>query len=133
MSFEEYLREKAAESRQKEITGFLLILLGVMMLVGGFLTVLVTVGDPDWFLFIPWKRTSDPTSLASLSMTLSGFVLAFAGAMYIIFASADRGWYLSSLKEALEDTPKTEEEMFKKRIRDLKRKIENLRDGVETE
>jgi len=53
--------------------------------------------------------------------------------MYIIFASADRGWYLSSLKEALEDTPKREEEMLKKRIRDLKRKIENLRDSAGTE
>jgi len=129
MSFEEYLREKAAESRQKEITGFLLILLGMILLVGGFLTLLVTVGNPDWFLFIPWTRTSDPTSLISLSMTLSGFVLAFAGATYIIFASADRGWYLNSLKEALEDTPEREEEMFKERIRDLKRKIKNLRDS----
>jgi hypothetical protein len=129
MSFEEYLREKAAESRQKEITGFLLILLGMILLVGGFLTVLVTVGNPDWFLFIPWKRTADPTSLTSLSMTLSGFVLAFAGATYIIFASADRGWYLNSLKEALEDTPEREEEMFKERIRNLKRKIKNLRDS----
>jgi len=128
MSFEEYLREKAAESRQKEITGFLLILLGMILLVGGFLTLLVTVGNPDWFLFIPWTRTSDPTSLISLSMTLSGFVLAFAGATYIIFASADRGWYLNSLKEALEDMPKREEEMFKERLRDLKRKIKNLRD-----
>ena len=129
MSFEEYLRERAAESRQKEITGFLLILLGMILLVGGFLTVLVTVGNPDWFLFIPWTRTSDPTSLISLSMTLSGFVLAFAGATYIIFASADRGWYLNSLKEALEDTPKREEEMIKERLRDLKRKIKNLRDS----
>jgi hypothetical protein len=129
MSFEEYLREKAAESREKGITGFLLILLGMILLVGGFLTVLVTVGNPDWFLFIPWKRTSDPTSLTRLSMTLSGFVLAFAGATYIIFASADRGWYLNSLKEALEDTPKREEELFKERLRDLKRKIKNLRDS----
>jgi len=37
------------------------------------------------------------------------------------------------MNEASEDTSKREEEMFKKRIRDLKRKIENLRDSAETE
>ena len=132
MSFEEYIREKAAESRQKECAGFLLIVLGMILLVGGFIITLITVGDPDWILFIPWKRTSDPTSVISLSMTLSGFVLAFAGATYIIFASSERSWYLRSLKDFFEDTPKKEEEIFKQRLQDLKRKIENLRDKAET-
>lgn len=132
MSFEEYLREKAAESRQKETVGFSLIVLGMVLLVGGLLITLIVVGNPDWFLFIPWKRTSDPTSMISLSMTLSGFVLAFAGATYIIFASSERSWYLRSLKEILEHTPEEEEELFKEKLQDLKRKIENLRDRAET-
>lgn len=105
----------------------------MVLLVGGFLITLIVVGNPDWFLFIPWKRTSDPTSLISLSMTLSGFVLAFVGAAYIIFASADRSWYLKSLKDTLEQTPKKEEEIFKQRLQDLKRKIENLRNSAEKE
>ncbi len=133
MSFEEYLREKAAESRQKESIGFSLIVLGMVLLVGGLLITLIVVGNPDWLLFIPWKRTSEPTSMISLSMTLSGFVLAFAGATYIIFASSERSWYLRSLKDALEHMPEKEEEIFKDRLQDLKRKIENLRDRAETE
>lgn len=133
MSFEEYLHEKAAESRHKESIGFSLIVLGITLLIGGLLTTFITVGNPDWFLFIPWKQTSEPTSMISLSMTLSGFVLAFVGATYIIFASSERSWYLSSLKDALEHTPKREEAIFKQRLRDLKRKIENLQDRAETE
>ena len=131
MSFEEYLREKAAESRHRETVGFLFLVLGMVMLIGGVIITLVIAGNPDWFLFIPWKRTSDPTSLISLSMTLSGFVLVMAGAVYVVFASADRSWYLKSLKETMEDTPKKEEELFKQRIKDLKRKIENMQDRAE--
>ena len=133
MSFEEYLREKAAESRHRETVGFQFLLLGMVMIIGGFLITLVVAGNPDWFYFIPWKRTSDPTSQMSLSMTLSGFVLTLAGALYIVFASTDRSWYLKSLKETMEDMPKKEEELFKQRIKDLKAKIENLQEKTETE
>jgi hypothetical protein len=132
MSFEEYLHEKAAESRHRETVGFSFLVLGMVMLIGGFLITLVVAGNPDWFYFIPWKRTSDPTSLISLSMTLSGFVLVISGAAYVVFASADRSWYLKSLKETMEDTPRKEEELFRQRIQDLKRKIENLQDKAET-
>ena len=126
------MHEKAAESRQKECVGFSLLVLGMVMLVGGFLITLITAGNPNWLLFIPWKRTSDLTSLISLCMTLSGFVLAFAGAAYIIFASSERSWYLKLLKGILEDTPKKEEEIVKQKLQDLKRKIESLRDSAET-
>jgi len=66
-------------------------------------------------------------------MTLSGFVLAFVGATYIIFASSERSMYLCPLKNALEHTPKREEEIFKQRLQDLKAKIENLQDRAEKE
>lgn len=133
MSFEEYLHEKAAESRHKESVGFSLVVLGITLLVGGLLTTFITVGNPDWFMFIPWKQTSEPTSMISLSMTLSGFVLAFVGAAYIIFASSERSGYLSSLKNALEYTPAKEEEIFKQRLQDLKTKIKNLQNKAEKE
>jgi len=133
MSFEEYLHEKAAESRHRETVGFILLVLGMVMLVGGFLITLVIAANPDWLLFIPWKRTADPTSLISLSMTLSGFVLIFTGAGYVVFASADRSWYFKSLKETMEDMPKKEEELFKQKMRDLRRKIENLQGKAEKE
>ncbi len=128
MSFEEYIREKAAESRQKESIGFSFILLGMILLIGGLLMTHTTVGTDDWVLFIPWKRTSDPTSVISLSMTLSGFALIFAGAIYITFASSESGWYLRSLKDTVERTGQEEEEIFKQRLQKLRRRIKRLRD-----
>lgn len=133
MSISEYLHENAAESRHKESVGFSLVVLGMVLIVGGLLITLVTIGNPDWFLFIPWKQTSDPTGLISLFMTLSGFVIIFAGAIYIIFASSKRAGYLSSLKKASEYAPEREGETFEQRLQDLKEKIVGLQQSSETE
>jgi len=133
MSLSEYLHENAAESRHKEAVGFSVVVLGMVLLVGGVLLTLVTVGNPDWFLFIPWKRASNPTSLISLFMTLGGFVILFAGAIYIIFASSQRSGYLRSLKKALEIAPEREGETFEQRLQNLKEKIVSLQQSSETE
>jgi len=133
MSITEYLHENAAESRHKEAVGFSLVILGMLLLVGGVLITLITVGDPNWLLFIPWKQTSNPTSLISLFMTLSGFVIMFGGAVYIIFASSKRAGYLSSLKKASEYAPKREGETFEQELQDLKEKIVSLQQSSETE
>jgi hypothetical protein len=133
MSISEYLHENAAESRHKESVGFSLVVLGMVLIVGGLLITLVTVGNPDWFLFIPWKQTSDPTGLISLFMTLSGFVIIFAGAIYIIFASSKRAGYLSSLQKALECAPERKGETFEKKLQYLKEKIVSLQQRSETE
>ena len=126
MSVTEYLREKAAESRHKESVGFSLLGIGMIMLIGGFLITMVHAGEPDWFLIIPWRRTSHPTSLISLVMTLGGFLLTFSGTIYIAFASSERSGYLKSLRAAFESAPKKEERIFIQRLEDLKEKTENL-------
>jgi len=133
MSLSEYLHENAAESRHKEAVGFSVVVLGMVLLVGGVLLTLVTVGNPDWFLFIPWKQTSNPTSLISLFMTLGGFMILFAGAIYIIFASSQRSGYLRSLKKALESASEREGETFEQRLQNLKEKIVSLQQSSETE
>jgi len=133
MSIREYLHEKAAESRHKETVGFSLVVLGMVLLVGGVLVTLVTVGNPDWFLFIPWKQTSDPTSIVSLFMTLGGFVTALVGAIYIIFASSQRSGYLSSLQKGIEYVPKREGQTFEQELQGLKEKIVSLQQESETE
>jgi hypothetical protein len=133
MSISEYLHENAAESRHKEAVGFSLVVLGMVLIVGGLLITLVTIGNPDWFLFIPWKQTSDPTGLISLFMTLSGFIVVFAGAIYIIYASSQRSGYLSSLQKALEYATEREGKTFEKKLQDLKEKIASLQQGSETE
>lgn len=133
MSIREYLHESAEESRHKESVGFSMVVLGMVLLVGGVLITLVTAENPDWFLLIPWKQTSNPTSLISLLMTLSGFAIIFAGAIYIMFASSKRAGYLSSLKKALESAPKREEETFEQRLQNLKEKIVCLQQSSETE
>jgi len=133
MSIREYLHENAEESRHKEAVGFSLVVLGMVLLVGGVLIILVTVGNPDWFLFIPWKQTSNPTSVISLFMISSGFLVIFSGAIYIILASSKRSGYLSSLKKALEYAPEREGETFEQRLQDLKEKIVSLQQSSETE
>ena len=133
MSTIEYSREKAAESRHKESIGFSLIVLGMVLLVGGVLIILVTVENPDWFLFIPWKQTSNPMGPISLFMTISGFVVIFTGAIYIIFASSERSGYLSSLKKALENSSEKERESFEQTLQNLKEKIVRLKQSSETE
>jgi len=133
MTLREYLHENAEESRHKEAVGFSLVVLGMVLLVGGVLITLVTVGEPDWFLFIPWKSTSNPTSLISMFMTISGFAIIFAGAIYIIFASSKRAGYLSSLKKASEYALEKKEDTFEQKIQDLKEKIVSLQQSSEKE
>lgn len=133
MSISEYLHENAAESRHKESVGFSLVILGMVLIVGGLLITLVTIGNPDWFLFIPWKQTSDPTSLISLFMTLGGFVVVFAGAIYIIYASSKRSGYLSSLQKASKYTREREGETFEQKMQELKEEIVDLQQRSETE
>lgn len=132
MTLREYLHEKAAESRHKESVGFSLVVLGMILLVGGALITLVTIGNPDWFLFIPWKQTSNPNGMISLFMTLSGFVVSFAGAICIIFASSQRSGYISSLHKALECAPEREVETLEQKLQDLKEKMVSLQQRSKT-
>ena len=100
MSLRDYLHEKAEESRHNETLGFLIMLIGVNLLVGGILATVVTVENPNWFLFIPYQLTSHPYSLVGLSFASIGLVLLVLGMVFSIHSALQRSWYMDRLKEA---------------------------------
>jgi len=100
LALRDYLHEKAEESRHNETLGFLIMLIGVNFLVGGILATVVTVEDPEWLLFIPYRLTSHPYSLVGLSFAIIGLVLLVLGIIFSIHSALQRSMYMDRLKEA---------------------------------
>jgi uncharacterized membrane protein HdeD (DUF308 family) len=111
MSLKDYLHEKAEESRHNETIGYLIIILGAILLVGGILETVITVKDPQWFLFFPYQLTSHPYSLLGLSFTLIGLVLFCLGIALCIHYALERAWYMEELRKA----QAIEEKRFRRR------------------
>jgi len=99
----DYLHERAEESRHNEVLAYLMFMAGAIFFVGGLLETVVTVEDPDWFLFFPYKVTSHAYSLLGLSMVFGGFTLIILGMVLGIHYALDRSLYMNQLKEAYAD------------------------------
>ena len=99
MSSMDYLHEKAEESRHNETLAYLIFIAGAVFFVGGLLETVITIEDPDWFLFFPYKLTSHTYSLLGLAMVLSGFTLLVLGIILAIHYALDRALYMNQLKE----------------------------------
>jgi len=99
LALRDYLHEKAEESRHNETLGFLIMLIGVNLLVGGILATVVSVENPDWFLFIPYKLNSHPYSLVGLSFASIGLVLLVLGIIFSVHSALQRSLYIDRLKE----------------------------------
>lgn len=100
MALRDYLHEKAEESRHNETLGFLIMVIGVNFLVGGIVATVVTVENPEWLLFIPYKLNSDPYSLVGLSFASIGLVLLVLGIVFSVHSALQRSLYMDRLKEA---------------------------------
>ncbi len=100
MSFQDYLHEKAEESRHNETLAYLMFLAGAIFLVGGIQETLSLAKDPEWLLFIPYH--TDPIAGAALGLTLiiSGFSLIIFGIAAGINYSRHRNWYMQELRKA---------------------------------
>lgn len=100
LALRDYLHEKAEESRHNETLGFLIMVIGVNFLVGGIVATAVTVENPEWLLFIPYKLNSHPYSLVGLSFTSIGLVLLVLGIIFSIHSALQRSLYIDRLKDS---------------------------------
>jgi len=100
LALRDYLHEKAEESRHNETLGFLIMIVGVNLLVGGTLATVVTAENPNWLLFIPYQLTSHPYSLVGLSFAVIGLVLLVLGIIFSVHSALQRSMYMDRLKDA---------------------------------
>jgi hypothetical protein len=100
MSIQDYLHEKAEESRHNEIIAYMMFLAGSVFFVGGILSSLGMGREPNWFLFIPYIADSTEVMLLEVALLLTGLLLIFSGIGVGMHYYRDRGWYMRELGKA---------------------------------
>lgn len=100
MSLQDYLHEKAEESRHNETIGYLITVIGSIFFVGGTLETVITIENPNWFLFIPYQLTPHPYSLLGLALSLIGIVLLALGIVLCVHYAMERSWYMEELRKS---------------------------------
>jgi hypothetical protein len=100
MSIQDYLHEKAEESRHKELIAYMMFLAGSVFFVGGILSSLGMGREPSWFLFIPYLADSAEVLLLEIALLLTGLLLIFSGIGVGAHYYRDRGWYMRELGKA---------------------------------
>jgi hypothetical protein len=100
MSIQDYLHEKAEESRHNEIIACMMFTAGSVFFVGGILSSLGMGREPNWFLFIPYLADSTPVMLLEIVLLLTGLSLIFSGIGVSMHYYRDRGWYMRELGKA---------------------------------
>lgn len=100
MSIQDYLHEKAEESRHNEIIAYMVFLAGSVFFVGGILSSLGMGKEPNWFLFIPYLEDSTEVLFLEIALILTGFLLIFSGIGVGSHYYRDRGWYMRELGKA---------------------------------
>jgi hypothetical protein len=100
MSIQDYLHEKAEESRHNETIAYMMFLAGSVFFVGGILSSLGMGREPNWFLFVPYLAGSTPMLILEVAMLLTGLSMIFSGIGVGTHYYRDRGWYMKELGKA---------------------------------
>jgi len=100
MSIQEYLHEKAAESRHNELTAYIMFLAGSVFFVGGILSSMGMGIEPNWFLFIPYLADFTEAMFLEIAFLIVGIFLIVAGIGAGLHYYRDRGWYMKELGTA---------------------------------
>ena len=100
MSFQNYLHEKAEESRHNETLAYIVFLTGAIFFVSGILATLSFSRNPKWFLIIPYYTDLSAATFLQLTLMTCGICLIIFGVASGINHSHSRGWYMEELSKA---------------------------------
>lgn len=114
MSIQDYLHEKAEESRHNEIIAYMIFLAGSVFFVGGIISSLSLSQEPSWFLFIPYHADFTQVMFLELSFIISGLSLIVVGIGVGLHHYRDRSWYMRELRKANDIEKLTREQIIPK-------------------
>ncbi len=100
MSIQDYLHEKAEESRHNETIAYIMFLAGTVFFVGGIISTLSLNKEPSWLLFIPYSADVNQGSFLELTFLLIGLCLIVVGIAAGMHYCKDRSWYMQELRKA---------------------------------
>jgi hypothetical protein len=100
MSIQDYLHEKAAESRHNEMIAYIMFLAGSVFFVGGILSSLSLGRELNWFLFIPYMTGFTQGLFLQLTFLIVGIFLIVGGIGTGLHYYRGRRWYMQELCKA---------------------------------
>ena len=100
MSIQDYLHEKAEESRHSEMIAHMIVLAGSVFFVGGIISSLGMGREPNWLLLIPYLANSNQAIFLEIALLVIGLSLIVGGIGTGLNYYRDRGWYMKELGKA---------------------------------
>lgn len=99
LSFEDWLYRKSEQNAHSEILAFLVMVLGINLLVGGFVVTIITVGQAPLFPFM-FSQPLNSSTVLGLILTLVGFCLLCAGFILVVYYDRERSWFLGEIEKS---------------------------------
>jgi len=100
MSIQDYLHEKAEESRHNEVIAYMMFLAGAVFTVGGIISSLSFSEALNWVLFVPFFTGFTEGMFLELMFLVMGLGLIVVGIAAGLYYCRDRSWYMRELCKA---------------------------------